>query len=135
VLLLDTAMVLSISAVYYAVYYCIQAATLAIFTELYELDELQAGLCYFSIGTRVSLGGYINGKPMDWNYRVVARAHGITVDKVVEDDLAQFPIEKARSRMSWILLPVPTGVIIAYGWVLEERVVCATPHSYMSRVC
>lgn len=59
---LDTGAVLSISAVYYAVYYCIQASIPTIFTDLYGLDELQVGLCYFSIGTGVILGGYINGK-------------------------------------------------------------------------
>jgi MFS family permease len=128
---LDTAMVLSIGAVYYATYYCIQASIPTIFTELYGLGVLQVGLCYFSIGTGVILGGYINGKLMDWNYIVIARAHGITVDKVVGDDLAKFPIEKARSRLSWLLLPVSTAVIMGYGWVLQQRVVCGHLHSHV----
>lgn len=39
---------------------------------------------------------------MDWNYRVTAKANHITIDKVIGDDLAKFPIEKARPRMSWL---------------------------------
>ncbi|KAI4908447.1 uncharacterized protein J4E92_010899 [Alternaria infectoria] len=114
--------ILSISAVYYAAYYCIQASIPAIFTEIYGLDELQVGLCYFSIGTGVILGGYINGKLMDYNYRSIAKANNITVDKVAGDDLAKFPIEKARSRLSWLLIPTSTAVIVGYGWVLREEI-------------
>jgi len=119
----DTAAVLSISAVYYAAYYCIQASIPAIFTEMYGLDELQVGLCYFSIGTGVILGGYINGKLMDYNYRSTAKANNITVDKVAGDDLVKFPIEKARSRLSWLLIPTSTAVIVGYGWVLRKEIV------------
>jgi multidrug resistance protein len=58
----DTAAVLSVSAVYYAVYYCVQASIPAIFTAVYGLDELEVGLCYLSIGAGVIIGGYLNGK-------------------------------------------------------------------------
>jgi multidrug resistance protein len=58
----DTAAVLSVSAVYYAAYYCVQASIPAIFTDVYGLDELQVGLCYLSIGTGVIIGGFVNGK-------------------------------------------------------------------------
>ena len=130
----DTAAVLSISAVYYAAYYCIQASIPAIFTEIYDLDELQVGLCYFSIGTGVILGGYINGKLMDYNYRSIAKANKITVDKVVGDDLVKFPIEKARSRLSWLLIPTSTAVIVGYGWVLRGEIVCHLHHPHSRRI-
>ncbi|CAN9391776.1 unnamed protein product [Alternaria alternata] len=123
----DTAAVLSISAVYYAAYYCIQASIPVIFTEVYGLDELQVGLCYISIGTGVILGGYINGRLMDFNYRVTAKANNITVDKVVGDDLLTFPIERARSRMSWLLIPISTAVIVGYGWVLRKWIHISVP--------
>jgi multidrug resistance protein len=58
----DTATVLLVSAVYYATYYCIQSSIPGIFMDIYGLDEFQVGLCYFSIGTGVILGGFINGK-------------------------------------------------------------------------
>jgi hypothetical protein len=129
--------------VYYAAYYCIQASIPAIFTDLYGLDELQVGLCYLSIGAGVILGGYINGKMtgplrtlefltslgklMDWNYRVTAKSNGITIDKVVGDDLKKFPIERARSRLSWLLIPLSTAVIVGYGWILQSQVVRWSP--------
>jgi hypothetical protein len=73
----------------------------------------------------------MNGKLMDCDYCVIARAHGIAIDKVAGDDLAKFPIEKARSRMSWLLLLVSTAVIIGYGWILQERVVCISLRNHM----
>jgi hypothetical protein len=68
---------------------------------------------------------------MDWNYRVVANANQITVDKVVGNDLAEFPIEKARSRLSWLLIPISTVIIISYGWVLRSRIVCSLLQFYI----
>jgi hypothetical protein len=60
---------------------------------------------------------------MDWNYRVTAKANHITIDKIVGDDLSKFPIERARSRLSWLLIPVSTAITVAYGWILQSRVV------------
>lgn len=57
----DTGAVLSISAIYYATYYTIQASLPSIFIDIYALNELEIGLCYFAIGIGVVLGGYLNG--------------------------------------------------------------------------
>ncbi|KAH7345817.1 major facilitator superfamily domain-containing protein [Pyrenochaeta sp. MPI-SDFR-AT-0127] len=119
---LDTSVVLIISAVYYAVYYCIQASIPAIFTDIYNLNELQVGLCYLSIGTGVILGGYVNGRLMDANYSKIAELNHITVDKVIGDDLAKFPIQNARSRMSWSLISLSTAVTIGYAWVVQRGI-------------
>ena len=127
----DTAAVLSISAVYYATYYCIQASIPALFADIYGLDELQVGLCYLSIGTEDILCGYINGKMMDLNYRVTAEASNITVDKVFGDDLANFPIEKAQTRVSLILVLVSSAIIVGYGWILQAGLV-SRRHNFKS---
>jgi hypothetical protein len=60
---------------------------------------------------------------MDWNYHMTAKLNHITIDKVVGDDLAEFPIERARSRISWLLISVSTAVVVGYGWILQERLV------------
>ncbi|KAF2759865.1 MFS general substrate transporter [Pseudovirgaria hyperparasitica] len=118
----DTSVVLTISAVSYAVYYCVQASIPEIYTDLYGLSELEVGLCYLPIGAGVIVGGLVNGKLLDWNYRVVAKENSIVIDKVVGDNMSTFPIENARSRMSWLLIPFSTVILVAYAWVLEERV-------------
>ncbi|KAK7961734.1 chloramphenicol resistance protein [Apiospora aurea] len=72
----EAAMVASMSAVFYTIYYCIQSSMSAIFSELYGYRELIVGVCYLSIGWGVVAGGVSNGKLMDWNFRRVARSVG-----------------------------------------------------------
>ena len=62
---------------------------------------------------------------MDHNYRIVARQHNFTVDRVRGDDLFDFPIEKARSRRSPFLLIISTATLVGYGWA-------ATSHAHVS---
>ena len=112
----DTVLVLWQAASPYAVWYCVQTSIPAIYKENYGFSELQIGLCYLTGGAGTVLGGYANGKLMDWNYKVTARATGHTIDKVSGDDLDCFPIERARARGSWYLLVVYICSLAGYGW-------------------
>ena len=64
---------------------------------------------------------------MNWNYRRVARAAGITIDYKKGDDMKNFPIEKARLDCTWYLLGVWFLTVICYGWVLEKETSLAGP--------
>ena len=112
----DTALVLWQAASPYAVWYCVQTSIPAIYKESYGFNELEIGLCYLTGGAGTVIGGYANGKLMDWNYKVTARAIGHTIDKVSGDDLDHFPIERARARGSWYLLVVYICSLAGYGW-------------------
>ena len=112
----DTALVLWQAASPYAVWYCVQTSIPAIYKESYGFNELETGLCYVTGGAGTVLGGYANGKLMDWNYKVTARAIGHSIDKVSGDDLDRFPIERARARGSWYLLVVYICSLVGYGW-------------------
>ncbi|KAL8804011.1 MAG: hypothetical protein Q9223_005942, partial [Gallowayella weberi] len=58
---------------------------------------------------------------MDHDYRVTAAAVGFTIDKTKGDDLAKFPIEKARLRSIWYFITISTACTIGYGWTLQAR--------------
>ena len=60
---------------------------------------------------------------MDRDYRVTAKAYGITIEKVKGDDLAEFQIERARFRSSGYLITLAIATIIGYGWALDTKVV------------
>lgn len=60
---------------------------------------------------------------MDRDYRVTAKAYGITIEKVKGDDLADFQIERARFRSSGYLITLAIATIIGYGWALDTKVV------------
>jgi multidrug resistance protein len=57
----DTSLVLSISAMAYMVFFCIQASLPGIFVDVYDLDEAQIGYSFIASGTGVVIGGYMNG--------------------------------------------------------------------------
>lgn len=121
----DSSIVVSMSGLFYLIYYCVQASITSIFKALYQLSDTNIGLCYLAIGVGVVLGGLSNGKMMDWNYKRTARSIGHTVDKVRGDDLLKFPIEKARMNSMVFLTLGCAGLLVGYGWVLAHKVVCS----------
>lgn len=64
---------------------------------------------------------------MDRNYRRVAKAAGITIDRKRGDDMRDFPIEKARIQVAWPLLYAGQAALLCYGWVLEKNAHLAAP--------
>lgn len=123
----DTALVLWMAASPYAVWYCVQTSIPPIYKSVYHFSELQVGLAYLTGGAGTVLGGYANGKLMDWNYRVTARKIGHTIDKVSGDDLKHFPIERARARGGWYLLATYTYALVGYGWSVMAQTSAAVP--------
>lgn len=121
----ETALVLWISAIHYAAYYCLQATMPTLFSaHPYTLSPLQVGMTYISIGIGVALGGFINGKTLDYNYRVTASRKGIVVNEVSGDDLSLFPIERARTRFSLLFIPADAALLIGYGWICQNAASC-----------
>lgn len=112
----DTALVLWMAASPYAVWYCVQTSIPSIYKHTYHFSELQVGLAYLTGGAGTVLGGYANGKFMDWNYRVTAKQIGHIIDQISGDDLTRFPIERARARGGWYLLITYTCALVGYGW-------------------
>jgi MFS family permease len=123
----DTALVLWIAASPYAIYYCVQTNIPSIYKDIYGFNELQIGLSYLTGGVGVVLGGYLNGKMMDMNYKATAKSIGHTVDKVSGDDLTHFPIEQARARGSWYLLLTYSCALAGYGWAVQAHAHVSIP--------
>ncbi|KAL2041705.1 hypothetical protein N7G274_005489 [Stereocaulon virgatum] len=123
----DTALVLSVSAIYYTVYYCVQASLPGIFVDVYGYNELQIGLCYLAMGIGVVMGGYANGKLLDKCYRATAKRNGLSIDSVRGDDMHHFPIEQARAMLAYPFMAICAITVIGYGWVLETRLNVSVP--------
>jgi MFS family permease len=125
---LDTSLVLWLSASYYALWYCIQASIPSTFkASPYSFNELQVGLAYLPGSVGVILSMYLTGKAMDRNYKHTAAKIGFMVNRVSGDDLANFPIEQARSRGCAYLLVLSFGVMLGYGWSIERHAPVAIP--------
>ena len=114
----DTAIALWMAASPYAVWYCVQTSISTVYANTYGFNEIQIGLCYLTGGAGTVIGGYANGRLMDWNYKTTAKKIGHTIDKVSGDDLNDFPIERARARGSWWLLVLYILALAGYGWAI-----------------
>ncbi|KAI0432792.1 chloramphenicol resistance protein [Xylaria sp. FL1042] len=123
----DSFLVLLISGVFYLIYYCVQASITNELKEIYGFDEAVIGACYLAIGVGVIIGGFVNGKLMNYNYKRQARDIGHRVDKVSGDNLTKFPIEQARTRSIVFLNVLHLGTLAAYGWLLQKRVHVSGP--------
>ncbi|KAH6661994.1 major facilitator superfamily domain-containing protein [Halenospora varia] len=123
----STALIVLVNGIFYMTYGCIQASMSTLFIQLYGFNQLQAGLIYLPFGAGCAIASFLSGHIMNWDYRRTARNHGLVIDKVAGDDMAKFPIEKARYRS--ILYPVimSSCCIVGYGWALHTRTTVAVP--------
>jgi hypothetical protein len=60
---------------------------------------------------------------MDWNYKMTAKSINFEIDRVQGDDLNEFPIERARVRLSEVIVLLRAASVIGYGWTLQQKVV------------
>jgi predicted MFS family arabinose efflux permease len=123
----DTFLALWTAAVVYAVWYCIQTILPVTYGPIYQFNELEVGLSYLAGGTGVIAGGIIAGKLMDWNYRVIAGKHGLSINQSSGDDIRHFPIEEARSRGCYAIFALYLLEVVGLGWVIQYKVHCSVP--------
>ena len=62
---------------------------------------------------------------MNRDFKITTKAHGIAVNTQKGSEAADFPIEKARFRSSWLLITIAIATITGYGWSLEYSTVRA----------
>ncbi|EPE10726.1 chloramphenicol resistance protein [Ophiostoma piceae UAMH 11346] len=123
----DISLILSYTALLYVVFMMIVATLSTLFTDIYHLSDLQIGLCYLPYGVGCCVATLAQGHILDWNYRRTARRIGFKIDFRRGDDLAHFPIERARLEPMLPLLVGSVFTVIAYGWVLEYELPLAVP--------
>lgn len=117
----DAFLCLYLHGSFYVVDYSLATAIPAIYTSVYHFNALDVGLAYLPRGVGIIIGGFLNGKLMDHNYRVTARSIGFVVDRVHGDDLVEFPIERARSRGAYCLLLIAVATLVGYGWAVHQH--------------
>ncbi|TFB05518.1 putative transporter AQR1 [Trichoderma ghanense] len=123
----DCAVTLFYNAIIYTSWYTVTANLSNLLSEIYHVDTLQIGLCYIPFGVGAALSIVANGYIQDWNYKRYARSHGFSVDKERGDDLANFPLEKARLNIVWPFVYVGAAAIIGFGWAAEMKTHISAP--------
>ncbi|KAE8324467.1 major facilitator superfamily domain-containing protein [Aspergillus sergii] len=123
----DTSLILLSNAILFAGFYDVSASIPSIYEDLYNLNDLQIGLCYIPFGLGATIASIISGKILDYNYRRLAKQLNIPLHNSSSRDLKDFPIEKARLQLAFPLLTIGSLTVIAFGWVLHFRVHLAAP--------
>lgn len=123
----DTALITLIFGIFYMNLSSLQASTSTLFINLYGISDLQAGLIYLPSGIGSCIGAYGAGPVLERDYRRTARKHNITIDVRGGDNMANFPIEKARFRSIWYVITAASVSMIGYGWALYFKVNMVVP--------
>lgn len=126
----DTFIALWLAASPYAVWYLIQTSITSIYGQGdggYGFKDIYVGLCYIPGGAGVVTGGFIAGRIMDMNYKHIAAKAGFSTNKNDNHNIHDFPIEKARSRFSLVILTVSMCLLVGYAWAVKYKVHPAVP--------
>ncbi|CAN8102784.1 unnamed protein product [Discula destructiva] len=115
------------SAVVFAGFYAIATSMSEQMKIIYNLTEIQIGLMYLPMAAGSVVAAFIVGPGINWNYRRHAKRSGITLTKGRQDDLSNFPIERARIEVGLPLLLLAACVVFAWGWALQARTSIAVP--------
>jgi predicted MFS family arabinose efflux permease len=107
----------------YTVYCCIHASLSTEFIKVYHLEEWQAGLIYLPFGVGALLATLVSSRWIDRDYRIVAKRHGLPINKVSGDDLLHFPIEEARMRSAFVPVGGAFVSVLIYGWLVHTHIV------------
>ena len=123
----ESGLILFCSGFLVAILYAVTTGIPYLFGKIYGFNELQLGLVYIPFGAGNIISAFSTGKAIDWNYGRHARRNGFPVTKNRDQDLTDFPIEKARLEVALPLLYLGNVGSIAYGWTLDYETNLAGP--------
>ncbi|KAF2664798.1 MFS general substrate transporter, partial [Microthyrium microscopicum] len=84
----------------------------------YDYNSIQVGLCYLPIGIGPLLIRPFIGRLMDANFRRHARKTGVEVVKGRQQNIDDFPVERARLEICVAFVYLSSAAVIPYGWVM-----------------
>ena len=99
------------------------------FKIIYGYNDLVLGLMFIPLSVGGIAATVTNGKwdPVDRNYARHAKKLGMPVKKHKQQDISNFPIERARLEVVMPLLYASCVLIVIYGWLLDAEVSVAGP--------
>ncbi|MCJ1406184.1 hypothetical protein MMC19_000249 [Ptychographa xylographoides] len=123
----DVSIVLIYNSLIYVAVMVVNASLPALFADIYAFNDLQIGLCYLPTAAASCIASILSGKLLDWNYRRIARNIGFPLNRKRGDDLAKYPIERARLQVLGPMLFPGLAALVGYGWALDRNASLAVP--------
>lgn len=118
----QTALLLIYNALLFAAFYDITAIIPSTFSRIYSFNDLQIGLCYIPIGVGAMIAALLNGRLLDRNFARWARKLNVTIKKGRDQDLRDFPIERARLEIAMPSAYIAAILTAVFGWLLDKQV-------------
>lgn len=115
------------SGIVFAGFYAIATAMAEQMKTVYGLSEIEIGLMYLPMAGGSVAAALLIGPLMGRNYRRHARLMGMPLVRGRQDDLSNFPIERARLEVGLPLLALSTAVLFAWGWGFQYKASIAVP--------
>lgn len=123
----ESGLVLLYSGLLFTGFYMIVTSLPSLLEQNYGYNTLQTGLCFLPTGFGAMSAVVVMGRSLDWNFRRLAKKHGLEIDKQKQQDTTNFPIEHARLQVVLPTVALASISVIAYGWVIESRTSIAGP--------
>ncbi|KIW19172.1 hypothetical protein PV08_03465 [Exophiala spinifera] len=123
----EAAIILIYGGLMYAGYFLVLSTLTSQLSERYSMNALKIGLCYLPIGMGSLTSRWTLGILLDRNFKRTAAREEISIVANRQQDVDNFPIEKARLQVSLPCIGLACLTILAYGWVMEYKTPLAGP--------
>lgn len=120
-------LILTGNSLVFGSYYAVSTSVTSQFKAMYGFNDVQIGLCFIPVGVGSLVAAYTQGRLADWNYQRHARHQGFIISTNRRQDLAEFPVERARIEVVLPLVILEGLCMIVYGWVLHYQTNLAGP--------
>ncbi|ETI20657.1 hypothetical protein G647_06999 [Cladophialophora carrionii CBS 160.54] len=115
----ENALLLWYNAFLFAAFYDVTAAMPSQLEANYGYNELQIGLCFIPFGFGSLCAALTNGQVLDRNFARWCKKLGVKIRKGRNQDLSNFPIEKARLQIAIPASYVTAMLVCIFGWILD----------------
>ncbi|OBT45029.1 hypothetical protein VE00_04158 [Pseudogymnoascus sp. WSF 3629] len=114
----EAALLMIFCALYFAGFSMITASLPSQLSSTYNYNSIQVGLCYIPIGAAAICAKTVVGRLIDWNFRRHCRIQGVEIIKSQQQEIDDFPVERARLEVSLPLIIMACVGVVPYGWVM-----------------
>ena len=123
----EAGLVLCFGSILYAGLYMVFTSLPAQFTKNYGFNSLQNGLVFIPVTAGSLTAAFLNGRVIDYNWSRHAKRLGLPPTKTKQQDLINFPAEKARLEVGLPLVYIGAATMIIYAWVIHFKTNLAGP--------
>ena len=97
------------------------------FIDSYHFNNIEVALMFIPLGVGGITSIFTTGKVVDKNYRRYVKKLGVEIVQNRQQDLTNFPIERARLELVVPIFLLLSAFVIIYGWIMPHHVNLAGP--------